>query len=134
MSAVPFNVLSVVATQEVRESVVSDDLGNTVVVVGEGSTVVQAGTKAETVHTSAGIQGPRGYSAEDIDMYSKRIDFISDSLLYKGEASAGSLENSAAWRLRKIEIGVDGDVTETWADGDVNFDNAWTDRLTKVYS
>lgn len=71
---------------------------------------------------------------EDMDMYSKRVDFVSDNLLYKGEANAGSLESANVWRIRRIEIGVDGDVTETFADGNSNFDNAWTDRLTKVYS
>lgn len=68
------------------------------------------------------------------EVYSKRVDFINDNLLYKGEAAVGALESATVWRIRKIVIGSDGDVTETYADGDANFDNAWTDRLTKVYS
>jgi hypothetical protein len=73
-------------------------------------------------------------TVEDMDMYSKRVDFINDNLLYKGEANAGSLESASVWRIRRVEIGLDGDVTETFADGNANFDNAWTDRITKVYS
>lgn len=82
----------------------------------------------DTILTTGDLPG-----IEDIDMYSKRVDFINDNLLYKGEALAGSLEQQGVWRIRRLEIGTDGDVIEKFADGDTNFDNAWTDRQTKVY-
>lgn len=66
--------------------------------------------------------------------YAKRIDFVSDALIYKGEAAVGSLETDPVWRIRKLIIGLDGDVTEVWADGNSNYDNIWTDRLTYTYS
>lgn len=65
--------------------------------------------------------------------YSKRVDFITDDELYKGEAAVGSSESSPAWRIRKLTIGLDGDVTEIWADGNSNYDNIWTNRLTYSY-
>lgn len=87
--------------------------------------------ETSTVVLAGGI-GPPGVSEEDI-MYSKRIDFISDSELYRGEAAVGSAESSAVWRIRKIVIGNDGDVTETWASGTANFDKVWNDRVSFTY-
>lgn len=66
--------------------------------------------------------------------YSKRVDFITENELYKGEAAVGSAESAPLWRIRKLTIGLDSDVTEVWADGDANYDNVWSDRLTYIYS
>jgi hypothetical protein len=79
------------------------------------------------------IAGSSGTPQEE-ELYSKRIDFISDSILYKGEAVVGALESDAVWRIRKIIIGNDGDITEIWADGDSNFNNIWNNRLSYTYS
>lgn len=80
-----------------------------------------------------GQAGPKGQNAEDIDMYSKRIDFVSDNLLYKGEAPVGSPESGAYWRIRKIVIGEDNDVTETWAAGTAEFNQIWANRASLTY-
>jgi hypothetical protein len=66
--------------------------------------------------------------------YSKRVDFISDSLLYKGEAAVGQPSNAAAWRIRKIEFALDGDVSETWANGTADFAHVWDDRASYEYN
>jgi hypothetical protein len=89
-----------------------------------------------TIIVSSGIIGPEGKPGivEDEIMYAKRTDIVSDSLLYKGEAAVGSSDSSQVWRIRKVLIGVDGDVSETWALGTANFTNAWSDRLTLIYS
>ena len=79
-----------------------------------------------------GPPGPPG-TPEDEIMYSKRVDFIDDSTLYRGEAVPGSDESAAVWRIRKITIAVDNDVTETWAGGNDNFDKAWSDRAGLSY-
>lgn len=79
-----------------------------------------------------GLQGEPGIS-EDEKVYSKRIDFITDSLLYKGEAAVGSDENSSSWRIRKIEIYPDGDISETWANGTANTVHNWLNRLSYTY-
>jgi len=81
-----------------------------------------------------GPAGPPGTSAEEQMVYAKRVDFLSETLLYKGEAETGASESSPLWRVRKIVIGPDGDVTQTWANGNSNFTNRWTDRLTLTYS
>jgi hypothetical protein len=80
-----------------------------------------------------GPQGPPGVVEEDM-MYSKRIDFISDNLLYRGEAAVGSLTSAESWRIRKIEVGVDGDITETWANGSASFSQIWDNRSLLTYS
>lgn len=66
-------------------------------------------------------------------IYTKRVDFINDNLLYRGEAVPGTLESAPVWRMRRITIGADNDVTEEFADGDSNFDNIWDDRLGLTY-
>lgn len=87
---------------------------------------------------TAGIQGPPGVPGANGDetevAYAKRTDFISDLLLYRGEANPGTLDSAASWRIRRLIIGVDNDVTEEWADGNSNFDNVWDDRLSLSYS
>lgn len=79
------------------------------------------------------LAGSNGTSEED-QVYSKRIDFISDSVLYRGEAAVGSSESSSVWRIRKITIASDNDISETWADGVATFNKVWTDRLTYTYN
>jgi hypothetical protein len=66
--------------------------------------------------------------------YSKRIDFITDSLIYKGEAVPGASESSPVWRIHKVVIGTDNDVTETWADGVSTYNKVWADHLTYTFS
>lgn len=74
-----------------------------------------------------------GVSEEEVP-YSKRIDFVSETELYKGEAQVGSSESASTWRIRKITIAGDGDVQETWAGGSAEFNKIWTSRASYVYS
>ena len=104
---------------------VSQEKVETVVVLVESATTVIAGHQ--------GPPGPAGIAEEDV-VYSKRIDFINDDLLYKGEAPVGSTESNALWRIRQITVGADGDVTEVWAGGTAEFDKAWSQRLSYSYS
>lgn len=66
--------------------------------------------------------------------YAQIIDIVSDYLIYKGWAEVGSLTSAPVWRIQKIVIGFDDDVTKTWADGNAEFDNIWDDHLSLVYS
>ena len=75
-----------------------------------------------------------GLAEGDEIVYSKRIDFITDNELYKGEAAVGSAESSSVWRIRKITIAGDSDITEVWASGTSTFDKIWADRATLIYS
>lgn len=66
--------------------------------------------------------------------YAKRIDFVADTIIYKGEATVGSVETESVWRICKVSIASDFDISETWADGNSNYDNSWANRLTYAYS
>lgn len=112
-------------------------------VIDNNSMVFVSTTNIETVllekDTSAilvtGIVGPPGVDgkSEEEMVYSKRIDFVTDDIIYKAEATAGTPELSAGWRIRKVVISPDGDVSETWASGSTNFDKVWADRSTYTY-
>lgn len=67
-------------------------------------------------------------------VYSKRIDFVGEDEIYRGEAQVGASENSATWRIRKVLIAPDGDISEKWAGGTAAFDKAWNLRNTYNYS
>jgi hypothetical protein len=75
-----------------------------------------------------------GITSEENMTFAKQTDFFSDSIIYKGEAAVGSATSSALWRIHKLVIGVDGDVSETWASGDANFNKVWDDRVSLTYS
>ncbi len=112
--------------QEVVSSeFITQETTNNVVLYVDNKEVIQAGQ-----------QGPRGVPgiAEEDVVYSKRIDFISDDVLYKGEAAVGSSESNTVWRIRKITVSPDGDVTEVWANGSADFTHSWTGRTGYTYS
>ena len=70
---------------------------------------------------------------EDIEVQAKRVDFVGEDVIYKAEAAVGTLNSQAFWRIRKITIAVDGDVTETWASSNANYDKVWNDHLSYTY-
>ena len=141
----------VVVQDSAQQTVVLDEVGNVVVEDQQSVFVVQPSTgflvveKDTSTVVAAGYQGPPGpagptgpqgtpgLSEEDVT-YSKRIDFVTDSELYRGEAQVGTGESSSTWRIRKIVLGSDGDVTETWAGGTADFNKSWNLRTTYTYS
>lgn len=82
-----------------------------------------------------GIQGPQGIPGilEEEMVYAKRVDFISDSIVYRGEATPGSTDIEPVWRIHKLTMGTDGDMVETWANGSSKFDQIWSNRLSLTY-
>lgn len=80
-----------------------------------------------------GPQGPPGISEDDM-AYAERTDIVSDQLIYKGQAQPGTIDSEPLWRIQRLTIGLDDDVTRQWADGDANFNKVWADRLTLNYS
>lgn len=66
-------------------------------------------------------------------VYTKRVDYVSASLTYIGEATPGTAEGSALWRIKKI-VTTGDDIDITFADGDSSFDNIWTNRASLTYS
>ncbi len=121
----------IVVHQDPSSSYVQNEQNNTIVL---DSYNIESQLINAVYVIAAGTQGPPGPPAEEAQMYSKRVDFISDNELYKGEAAVGSLDTAAAWRISKVIIANDGDVSETWASGTANFNKVWTDRVTYLYS
>lgn len=112
---------------------VHDEIEKTLEINADAVVEITSNTAPTTLEVGiAGPQGPAG-TPEDEIMYSKRVDFIDDSTLYRGEAVPGSDESAAVWRIRKITIAVDNDVSETWAGGNDNFDKSWLDRESLSY-
>lgn len=116
---------------DVQLEVISDVVAETEQIISEQIDVfVDRQVRTEVLEFSPGPVGP----SEDDVMYAKRVDFVTDNLLYRGEAPVGAPESSPVWRVRRITFGaVDGDVTEQWAGGTADFDKAWADRLSLTY-
>lgn len=124
------NTVSIVETEPV---LISTDSGSIVTIGTEATVLVESTSNNLLVTGLLGPQGVAGVSEDDM-LYSKRVDFVSDYVLYKGEAAIGSLDILPVWRIRRITIGLDGDVTEVWASGNANFDKVWSDRTSLTYS
>lgn len=103
---------------------------------GAGGDIVSGGTSETTGSVIDGGNSGGVFSVvtfADIPYY-QIIDTVSDFLIYKGWAEVGSLTSAPVWRIQKIVIGFDDDVTKTWAEGNAEFDNIWDDHLSLVYS
>lgn len=72
--------------------------------------------------------------SEDQMTFAKRVDFVTENEIFRGEAKVGTADDEPLWRIRRIEIGVDDDVVEKWAEGTDDFIHVWADRLTYTYS
>lgn len=88
---------------------------------------------AMSIWRNTAVQGFTALSQEE-EVYAKRTDIFNDSIMYKGEAQVGTVNSAGTWRIRKIVIEIDGDISETWANGTANFDKVWDNRLTYTYS
>lgn len=96
----------------------------------EAEVIIDQLTQVEII--TVGIQGPPGAGGDDTPL-AKRTDFISDALLYRGEAVIGAQDAQPLWRIRRISI-VDGaQMTEEWAGGSADFNKAWADRAGLTY-
>lgn len=69
-------------------------------------------------------------------MYTTQIDDVSTSgVTYLGRATIGSSTSSAIWQIQKIdESGTPITTVITWADGNSNFDNVWSNRTSLTYT
>ena len=91
------------------------------------------------LYTSDGRVGAQGADGlpggEDEVAQAKRVDFTAnDTIIYKGEAVPGTPEATALWRVRRLTIASDNDVTEEWADGVSDYIKIWDDRYIYAYS
>lgn len=65
--------------------------------------------------------------------YTKRVDVVSEFLIYRGEALPNSIESDPVWRISKIVVS-GSNYTVTWANGNANLNNKWSDHLVISYS
>lgn len=102
---------------------------------GDGLEILDGGDSGSNLNVVDGGSSS-GYGVITIGgvAYAQIIDIVSDYLIYKGWAAVGSLTSAPLWRIQKIVIGFDDDVTKTWADGDAEFNNVWDNRLSFTYS
>ena len=123
---------TVVAIQAESETVVVPDVQTSIATIYEDVTVVTIGDYGP--QGPQGPQGPPGVDSEDDVAFAQRIDYILDFLIYRAEATPGALESEAKWRIRRLTIAVDDDVTTEWADGDGTFTKVWNSRQSYAYS
>lgn len=97
----------------------------------DGDTLVW--NSAKGIFEYAPMSGATTTTDEEMP-FAKRVDFVGDTLIYKGEAPVGSLEADPVWRVHRLVISTDGDVTETWANGDSSYSHVWGDRLSYAYA
>lgn len=58
----------------------------------------------------------------------------SGTVAYYAMARPGSSQSSAVWQVKKVDATDPNNVTTTWADGNINFDNVATDLTALSYS
>lgn len=114
--------------------VVIENAARELVETVENITVVLQSDDADII--SVGDQGPSGPPGipESEMIYAERTDFVGDDVIYRGYAIPGVTDAQPIWRIKKVIIGVDGDITTTWADGNGDFDNVWANHATLSYA
>lgn len=106
-------------------------------IVELGSTLITTPQNGEVLmyEAASGLWKNKTVGAiEGDEVLAKRVDFVGEDIIYKAEAAVGTTDATSVWRIRKITIAVDGDVSETWASGNANYDKVWNSRLTYTYS
>ncbi len=134
-------VVASITTERDLEAVVARQAVSVITATPLSPSVIKVGT-TRTVLLTMGLQGPGGPrgpagqagSTEEDMPYSRRTDFYSDTVIFRGEAVVGAGEADPVWRIRKLAFAQDGDVTETWAGGDAEFDKVWADRAALSYT
>lgn len=78
-----------------------------------------------------GIQGPPGSSQP----LAKVSEVVSNSVIFRGEATPGSLVSNPVWRIKKITLVLGENPTSKteWPQGDSGFKFSWDARNTYQY-
>lgn len=83
------------------------------------------------------FQGDRGrrntFLQVDKPNVRKEVDTTDDSTIYTGWAVIGTATSEAKWKIKRTVI-AGSLITDTWADGDIEYDNVWDDRASLSYS
>lgn len=62
---------------------------------------------------------------------SLKLDQVTSTLFYVGDAAIAAATSSPMWRIRKIDTSTGVDIQ--WADGNSYFDNVWDNRASLTY-
>lgn len=81
----------------------------------------------------SGASEVSGNLTTSVATYTTRLDEVSATITYVGEADPDTLTSEALWRIKRLDTTND-DLVILWADGDANFDNIWDDRASLTYS
>jgi len=89
----------------------------------------------EIVQGDQGDKGEKGDQGEmgQINPFTVRFDKTNDPIFYVGEAEPNTHEDSALWRIKKIDNSSEI-VKIMFADGDDLFNNVWSNHLNLSYS
>jgi len=106
----------------------------------DGFTPIMVSSSDELMNTTVEISDStygttfKRFEAEEEVALTTRKDFVNDDVLYKGEASPGTLESEASWRISKLTfINEEGDIKEEFAEGSAEFTKTWDDRTLYEY-
>lgn len=120
-----------------NDTVVVDEEGIYVVTDSDIEQVVTAQDEivvvSEAEQGPPGPPGPSGPPGGEEMKYTKRIDFVGNDVIYKGEAAPGTLQDAPNWRIRRLTI-INEDIIEEWADGTAEMNKVWSSRDTYSYS
>ena len=134
VTTVEVTVSEVVEVSQVQARVVEVDVVPSAAsyeVVAEQVVVVETAPSVQFIEVEVGIKGPPGTGIEM--EYAKRVDFVDQDIIYKGEAAPGSTEDAQSWRIKKITF-VGEDIKEEWAEGTIDFNKIWSSRTSYIYS
>ena len=77
------------------------------------------------------LQGNVGQVAQTVRT---DTDGATPETIYRGKANPGTATSAASWRVERIVIAGDGDVSILFADGNDSYDNIWDNRASLSYS
>jgi len=80
---------------------------------------------------SQGLTNTKGVDGRQLAL---NLDEAGSGITYVGEATPGSANSAAVWRIKRLDESVATDLTILWADGNSSFDNVWSDRASLSYS
>lgn len=83
---------------------------------------------------SAGTWNLQGNLSQVAQTIRTDTDGATPETIYRGFALPGTLTNAPSWRMQRITIQADGDVSIVFADGNDNYDNIWDNRASLSYS
>lgn len=133
---------TVITTEEVLSQVPADVDAAIIYTDNESILITEAEPVVEVISVSeeatiietitAGPQGPAGRDGV-IKEYVRVIDESSIAdVVFVGEADFGTSIEDAAWRIYKADF--TSGVSKTWANGNTEFVNKWTERLSLIYN